>query len=109
MRNKSNLYNMKMNLEIILTELRKLFDYLQKEYDLENIELFGSYVRDEQKRKSDVDLLVTFKKTPSLLKFIQLENFLSDKLGLKVDLVMKDSLKPSIKQNILKETVPIYK
>lgn len=100
---------MKMNLEIILTELRKLFDYLQKEYDLENIELFGSYVRDEQKRKSDVDLLVTFKKTPSLLKFIQLENFLSDKLGLKVDLVMKDSLKPSIKQNILKETVPIYK
>lgn len=100
---------MKMNLEIILTELRKLFDYLQKEYDLENIELFGSYVRSEQKRKSDVDLLVTFKKTPSLLKFIQLENFLSDKLGLKVDLVMKDSLKPSIKQNILKETVPIYK
>ena len=109
MRNKSNLYTMKMNLEKILMELRKLFDYLQKEYNVDNIELFGSYVRDEQKKKSDVDLLVTFKRTPSLLKFIQLENFLSDKLGLKVDLVMKDSLKTAIKQNILKETIPIYK
>lgn len=74
---------------------------------METLEVFGSYVRAEQKVDSDLDLLVTFQEAPSLLTFIAIENDLSDELGVKVDLVMKDSLKPAIGKVILKEAVPI--
>ena len=69
------------------------------------IGLFGSYVRNEQKEGSDVDILVEFEETPTLLEFIELENFLTELLGVKVDLVMKRALKPSIKENVLKEVI----
>jgi predicted nucleotidyltransferase len=51
--------------------------------------------------------LVTFKEDPSLLTYIAIENYLSDLLGIKVDLVMKDSLKPKIGQQILREAIPV--
>ena len=69
--------------------------------------MFGSYVRAEQRNDSDLDVLVTFRDAPSLLTFIELENYLSDTLGIKVDLVMKDSLKPKIGEHILREAVPV--
>jgi uncharacterized protein len=64
------------------------------------------YVRAEQGRDSDLDILITYREIPSLLGFIALENYLSDQLGVKVDLVMKDSLKPKIGQRILREAFP---
>jgi hypothetical protein len=67
--------------------------------------VFGSYVRQQQHVGSDVDLLVTFVEPPSLIQFIELENELSDRLGIKVDLVMRDALKPAIGQRILNEVV----
>jgi len=67
--------------------------------------IFGSYVRGEQNEDSDVDVLIDFKQAPSLLKFIELENYLSDIVGVKVDLVMKRVLKPRIGQNILAEVI----
>ena len=54
-----------------------------------------------------MDILVTFSETPSLFKFIELENFLSDNLGIKVDLVMRDALKPAIKKRILSEVIKV--
>lgn len=72
---------------------------------METLGVFGSYVRREQNPESDIDILVTFKKTPGLLKFIELENHLSDLLGVKVDLVMKNVLKPAIGKHILNEVV----
>jgi predicted nucleotidyltransferase len=80
---------------------------LAERYSVEKLEVFGSYVRDEQKADSDLDVLVTFTEAPSLLTFIAIENYLSDLLGLKVDLVMKDSLKPKIGQKILREAIPV--
>ena len=56
---------------------------------------------------SDLDLLVTFEEVPTLFQFVALENFLSDDLGVKVDLVMKDSLKPAIGKYILEEAQKI--
>jgi len=76
-------------------------------YHVETLEVFGSYVRDEQTGDSDLDVLVTFKEDPSLLTYIAIENYLSDLLGIKVDLVMKDSLKPKIGQQILREAIPV--
>jgi predicted nucleotidyltransferase len=74
---------------------------------VETLEVFGSYVRSEQEQDSDLDILVTFREVPSLLTFIAIENYLTDLLGVKVDLVMKDSLKPKIGQQILREAIPV--
>ena len=67
--------------------------------------MFGSYVRGEQTPESDVDILVSFDEVPSLLKFVGIENYLSDLLGVKVDLVMKRVLKPFIGEYILREVI----
>lgn len=80
---------------------------LAERYSVEKLEVFGSYVRDEQGKDSDLDILVTYREVPTLLGFIALENNLSDLLGLRVDLVMKDSLKPKIGQQILREAIPV--
>lgn len=87
--------------------LREQLPALAEQYNVVSLEVFGSYVRHEEKKNSDLDVLITFSKPPSLLKFVRLENHLSDTLGVKVDLVMKDSLKPAIGKNILREVVPV--
>ncbi len=87
--------------------LRQQRPMLAEQYNVATLELFGSYVRHEQRKDSDLDILVTFSKPPSLFKFVRLENHLSDTLGVKVDLVMKDSLKPAIGRNILREVVQV--
>lgn len=76
-------------------------------YGIKSLSLFGSYIRGEENEKSDIDLLVEFNKTIDLFNFIGLENYLSDICGRKVDLVMKSSLKPRIKDQILKEAVAL--
>jgi predicted nucleotidyltransferase len=95
------------SLESLLKVLHQKLPYLAERYGVETLEVFGSYVRAEQKADSDLDLLVTFREAPSLLTFISIENYLSDELGVKVDLVMKDSLKPAIGKIILKEAMPV--
>ena len=81
---------------------------LRRQYGVQSLGLFGSYVRGDQRPGSDLDLLVEFDdKRLSLLDFIALENYLSDLLGVKVDLVEKDALKPAIGRHILREVVPI--
>ncbi len=69
--------------------------------------MFGSYVHTMQKDGSDLDLLVEFGEPPSLLKFIALERHLSNLIGSKVDLVMKDALKPTIGRHILSEVISV--
>ncbi len=78
---------------------------LQERYKVSELGIFGSYVRQEQTENSDVDVLVEFSETPSLLKFVNLENYLSDNLGVKVDLVHKKGLKPRIGERILAEVI----
>ncbi len=58
----------------------------RKNYNVETLGIFGSYVRNEQGATSDLDVLVMFSQTPSLLQFVKLENYLSDLLRVKVDL-----------------------
>ena len=95
------------NLNQLLERLRQQLPLLREHYRVETLEVFGSYVRQEQKKDSDLDILVTFTEAPSLLKFIRLENHLSDILGVQVDLVMKDSLKPAIGEFILREAITV--
>ncbi|WP_413467364.1 nucleotidyltransferase family protein [Pleurocapsa sp. FMAR1] len=78
---------------------------LQEDYKIRELGIFGSYIRQEQTETSDIDLLVEFSEIPSLLKFVNLENYLSDNLGVKVDLVHKNGLKPRIEKRILAEVI----
>ncbi|MGA2400526.1 MAG: nucleotidyltransferase family protein [Syntrophobacteraceae bacterium] len=96
-----------MSLPHIVTVLRQALPLLIERYQVRSLGLFGSYVRNSQHANSDLDLLVTFRAPPSLLKFIELENYLSDLIGVKVDLVMGDALKPRIGRQILKEVLPL--
>ena len=80
---------------------------LKTQFRVRTLEVFGSFVRGEERADSDLDLLVTFDEVPTLFRFVALENKLSDSLGIKVDLVMKDSLKPNIGKYILEEAKPI--
>jgi predicted nucleotidyltransferase len=96
-----------LSLEKILEILHQQIPLLAERYSVEKLEVFGSYVRDEQRSDSDLDILVTYGEVPTLLGFIELENYLSDMLGVKVDLVMKDSLKPKIGERILREAIPV--
>ncbi|HOI24442.1 MAG TPA: nucleotidyltransferase family protein [Caldisericia bacterium] len=94
-------------LENIIQQISKLKPFLEQHYHIKSIGVFGSFVRKEQQTHSDLDLLAEFSQTVSLLTFIEIENKLSSYLGLKVDLVMKKTLKPRIGQQILNEVVMI--
>jgi len=98
---------MKKSLNQILLIIRSLLPTLQKEYNVKTLEIFGSYIRKDQKPNSDLDLLVIFSNTPTLIKFIELENYLSDRIGIKVDLVMKDSVRPRLRSSILNKAIPV--
>jgi len=82
---------------------------LRERYGVKEIGVFGSYVRGEEKEESDLDILVMFEPDVKmdLIKFVELEVYLSELLGLKVDLVMKSALKPRIGRRILEEAVYI--
>ena len=80
---------------------------MRKRFKVKTIGVFGSYVRGEQKRQSDVDLLVEFEEPVGLFEFMDLEMYLTDLLGVKVDLVSKKALKPHIGERILKEVTMI--
>ena len=95
------------SLSEIIRLLRKEIPQLADRYRLRSLGVFGSYVRKTQDVKSDLDLLVTFHEPPSLLIFIELENHLTDLLGVKVDLVMQEALKPRIGKRVMREVVPV--
>jgi len=95
--------------EEIKEKLEELKPLLEEKFEVKSIGIFGSYVRGGEKKGSDLDILVEFEESAdlSLLDFIRLENYLSEELGVKVDLVEKGTLKPRIGKHILEEVVSI--
>ena len=78
-------------------------------YQPERVSIFGSYARGEQGTDSDLDILVKFKERISLLKLVQIEQELSDKLGISIDLVTENGVKnPRLKGYIEKDLITIY-
>lgn len=80
---------------------------LQEQFKVIEMGIFGSYVRNEQRKKSDLDILVEFEKPPSLFRFIELEDYLKNILGISVDLVRKKALREELKDIILREIVSV--
>ncbi|MDZ4719329.1 MAG: nucleotidyltransferase family protein [Roseiflexaceae bacterium] len=90
-----------------IVRLRALRHHLIERYHIHELGVFGSYVRNQQRPDSDLDLLVSFTKTPSLLTLVQLEDELGALLGIKVDLAVKSALRPRIAARVLNELVVI--
>jgi len=86
----------------ILAEHR---DELRREYKIIEMGIFGSYIRGQQKKKSDIDILVEFDEPVSLLDWVGAVNSLTDILGIKVDLVPREDVRPELKKRIFKEVV----
>ncbi len=76
-----------------------------QKYKVSEIGIFGSFVRGEQGRRSDIDILVDFHEIPDFFKFIELEIYLEKLLRKKVDLVDKQGIRPELKARILKEVI----
>lgn len=81
--------------------------HLLQEFSVKQIGIFGSYVHDVPTPNSDLDILVEFEKPIGFVKFLRLENYLSELTGVKVDLVTKKALKPHIGRTILEELVDV--
>jgi uncharacterized protein len=94
-------------LAAVLEDLRALLPDLRERFAVDTLEVFGSRVRTDAGQQSDVDVLVTFTETPDLLTFIEIEDELSERLGARVDLVMRRSLKPRLRDRVLSEAVPV--
>jgi hypothetical protein len=95
------------DLSEITRVIRQHRDILQERYGISVVGIFGSYVRGEEKEGSDIDLLAEIVKPISLLELVGAEMYLSDALGLKVDLIPKRSLREELKETILREAVPV--
>ena len=96
-----------------LTDIKQILHtqkpYLAETYGVVEIGVFGSYVRGEQRPDSDVDILIDLEEPPriSLLDLVELEYYLEDLLGVKVETALKKSLKPRLKPYILQEVVMV--
>lgn len=80
---------------------------LSSKYGVKDIGVFGSYIDNNQKAESDIDILVEFNEMPDLIKFIELESYLENLLQTKVDLVEKSSIRPQLKKEILQSVVMV--
>lgn len=91
--------------EGIMEKIREDMPYMRERYEVKSVGVFGSYVRGDNNKESDVDILVEFHEPPTLLEFVALERHIGELTGMKVDLVMKTALKPGIRERILQEVV----
>ena len=98
-------------MEKTLQEITEILKGHKKEicekYKVKEIGVFGSFVRGEQRKGSDLDILVEFEETPDVYQLIDLEDYLRKILKKKVDVVRKRAIRPELKSIILKEVVNI--
>jgi len=106
-RNEGSFFMSVKSKEEILAALNDVMNRHAQEYHLKRVGLFGSYARSEQNEVSDVDVLVEFSESPDLFDFLKFEEFLEKTLGVKVEAVRKEALRPELKDRILSETIYI--
>ena len=92
-----------MGKQEIIKIIRNIKPEMESHYGVQRLGLFGSYVREKQSKRSDIDILVTFNRDIDLFDFLDLREYLEGQLSIKVDLVMESALKPAIGKRILSE------
>jgi uncharacterized protein len=90
-----------------MIELRRLQPQLRQRYPIRQMGVFGSYVHGNQRSDSDLDILVELGDGIGLLELVGLKQEIGDAIGLEIDLVTRDALKPRIGQRILSEVVMV--
>jgi hypothetical protein len=78
-----------------------------RNYDIQKAAIFGSFARGESNKKSDVDLLILTNGKMTLFQLFQMQEDIEKAIARKVDIVEYDAIKPSIKDSILNEALPI--
>jgi len=97
-----------MNLQKIKQTLKERMPEIKEKYGVKNLYIFGSYVRGEQTPKSDIDILVEFEKgKKSFDNYMDLKFYLEDLFGKKVDLIIKEAVKPRLKKYIYEEAISV--
>lgn len=91
--------------EEVKQQLLQIKPRLQQVYRVTELGIFGSYARQEQTEASDVDVLIDYDRAPTLFKLVELREDLSKVLGMKVDVVTKNGLKPRIRERVLSEVI----
>jgi len=91
-----------------IENLKQIITPILQNYNVSRVGLFGSYVKNEQTKDSDIDILIQLSKKISLLEFVRIKLDLEDKLNKKVDLVEYQAIKPRLRDRILSEEVRIY-
>jgi len=96
-------------MEVIQNKLHEKLPDLCQRYGIMSLGIFGSYLHGTQTKRSDLDLLVEFYEDApvTLIGFVTLEREIATHLGLRVDLVERGTLKPTIGKRILGEVVPV--
>lgn len=89
----------------ITRELAAVKPELEAEFPIRKLGVFGSYARGEQRSESDLDILVEFSEPVTLFDLVRLENELTTQLGVDVDLVTRNSLKPGIEARVTDDIV----
>ena len=82
-------------------------DEIRRSYRAEIKGIFGSYARGDFHAGSDLDLLVDFDEGANLFDLVGLQQFLEEKLGCKVDLVSRRSLRAELRTSILNEMISL--
>ncbi len=98
---------MKSAIKKILKSIKALKKKIKDDYKAEIVGVFGSYARGEQKKTSDVDIIVRFHEGATLFDFVGLADFLEEKLGIKVDIVSEKGIRKELKSRILKEAIAV--
>lgn len=91
-----------------IQSIQKKIIPILKSRDVAKVAVFGSYARGDYKKKSDLDLLIKFNRSKSLLDLVRLQNELADKVGKKVDLLTYGGIHHLLKKKILGEQKVIY-
>jgi uncharacterized protein len=95
-----------MNRADVIAKLDGSKDEIAK-FDVADLCLFGSFVRDQAREDSDIDLLVNFLSPPTFNRYMGLKFFLEDLLSRKVDLVIEGTLRKELRPRVMKEAIRV--
>lgn len=91
-----------------ITQLLQVYQELLRErFRVSQMQIFGSYARRQQTSNSDLDILIRYDRPPTLWMLGELRDYLTDVLGVPVDIVTEKGLKPKIRERVLAEAVKV--
>ncbi len=93
------------DLEEIKQILRQSKPFLKDNYRITEVGIFGSYAHGKETESSDVDVIFDYQKPPTLIMLVELKEYLSSLIDMKVDVVTKKGLKSRIKEKVLSEVI----